>query len=83
MKTLKLTNYECDVIKDYMFQFDLCTSFCHCNYEQPMCKAKDAKGKHECKLQAAIESIFQKIERAKDEDLHSNSVQRKRTKTSK
>ena len=82
MKTLKLTAYECDVIKDFMFQFDLCSAYCHCHYEQPICKRKNDKGKHECKLQAAIESIFQKINKAKDDEAK-EIVPVKRTRTKK
>ena len=62
MKTIKLSEYECQVIVDYLRCCNICNSYCYCSYVLDKCQSIDAEGIPECKLQKTIQSILNKLE---------------------
>ena len=61
MKTVKLTDYECQVIIENLSEYDICAVDCYCGYKTDMCNKLDEEGDYRCKLIAAIGSIKRKL----------------------
>ena len=64
MKTITLTNYECQVISDFLSSTNICECQCYCDYKTKadMCNLCKPDGTPRCKLKLAIKSILDKIE---------------------
>ena len=61
MKTITLTDYECEVIKDYLFGTNICECYCYCDYKTDMCYKYKPDGTPRCKLKQAENSILEKL----------------------
>ena len=61
MKTVELTQYECELIDHALNSSRICTSYCYCNYKSDMCDKLDKDGNPRCKLKAVINRIIKKL----------------------
>ena len=61
MRTIKLTNFECDAILAAISEYQICRVKCFCDYKTDMCNKVDADGNYRCKLKRAIQSIDEKL----------------------
>lgn len=61
MKTVKLTDFECEVIYAALVERKICETMCFCNYKKITCDELKADGTYRCKLQQAIQSIEDKL----------------------
>lgn len=62
MINISLTEYESKVIQDLLVSFYLCRVNCYCHYEDDRCNTVDENGNYRCEMQAALQSIKDKLE---------------------
>lgn len=62
MRNINLTEYECKVIRDLLVSYHLCKTNCYCDYDVGICNTTDENGNYKCEMQAALQSIKDKLE---------------------
>lgn len=60
-KTIKLTEYECNLILFALQQRKICSSFCYQRYDEAKCFEENEDGTSKCEMLKTIKEIRRKI----------------------